>query len=204
VRGGGTYTPPEVASLIRGAPKDRLRRLISHPSHGPASERLKELAKHELDFAERAAKNASDGLSKTSAMALDLDLIREETFAKLADTQESLDKLKKLEDTRPGAGEVARGALVGGAVSPLADIAHRAMSGAEARGGKPVLLRGASGKLLARPHMARAAQGAVLGGLVPVGRHFLERESAKQKLRESVGQSDPNAFRSGIKRTVGL
>jgi len=146
----------------------------------------------------------SDGLSKSAAMALDLDLIREETFAKLADTQESLDKLKKLEDTRPHAGEVVRGALVGGAVGPLADIANRAMSGAEGRSGKPILLRGSTGKLLARPHMARAAQGAVLGGLVPVGRHFLERESAKQKLREAVGQSDPDALRSGIKRTIGL
>jgi len=68
VRIGGSEIDPKVARLVRQAPKDRLRRLLSHPSHGPASERVKDIAKIELGFAERATKIASfaRGLEKIS------------------------------------------------------------------------------------------------------------------------------------------
>jgi hypothetical protein len=113
------------------------------------------------------------------------------------DAETSFTRLKKLEDSRPSKGQLLRGALVGGTVAPIANLALRAAAGSKARMGQPIYLG-------ARSQLANAAHGAIFGGLVPAGQHKLETEAEKQKLREYVGTHPRGTLRGDIKKVTGL
>jgi len=114
-----------------------------------------------------------------------------------AEAQESLTRLKKLESTKATAGELGRAAGVGAVVLPIAALAQRVAAGSKGRVGLPIW-RGPQ-------EMASvAAHGAVLGSLLPAGRHKLEREVEKQKLREYVGTHRGGTLRGQIRKTMGV
>jgi hypothetical protein len=109
----------------------------------------------------------------------------------------SLKRLKQLEKTKATPGEIARAAGVGATVMPLAALASRVAAGKKGRAGLPIW-RGL------REMGAVSTQGAVLGGLLPAGRHKLEREVEKQKLREYVGTHRRGTLRGKIRKATGL
>lgn len=119
------------------------------------------------------------------------------------DAERSLRRLKSLDKDAPTVGQVGRGAAVGSVVMPLSGLAWRAIAGK--RGRVPSTLKD-PGRLWpgSRPMAATAAQGAVLGSLLPAGRHKLEQGAEKQKLKEYVGQSRRGTLRGKIKRHTGL
>ena len=114
-----------------------------------------------------------------------------------AQATKSLKRLRGLESTKATVGELGRSAGVGAAVGPAAAMAYRVAAGSKGRAGLPIY-RGM------RDIGAIAAQGGVIGSLLPAGRHKLEREAEKQKLREYVGQRKRGTLRSKIKRTTGV
>jgi hypothetical protein len=109
----------------------------------------------------------------------------------------SLKRLKRLEETKDPTGAIARAAGVGAVAFPIATLAQRAIAGKRAVG-DPGAYRGI------RDIAAQAGRGGVVGGLLPSGRHKLEREVEKQKLREYVGRRRRGTLRSRIKRTTGI
>jgi hypothetical protein len=113
------------------------------------------------------------------------------------EAKKSLKRLKKLEKTKATPGELGRAAGVGAVVGPAAAVAYRLAAGPKGRAGLPIY-RGL------RDIGATAAQGAVYGGLLPAGRHRLEREVEKQKLREYVGAHRRGTLRGKIRKATGL
>lgn len=105
--------------------------------------------------------------------------------------------LKRLEDEAPTAGAAARGALVGAGVGPAANLAWRVAAGAEGRAGKPVWL----GK---RVLLANLAQGATLGGLLPLARYKVETEAHKQTLRNYIKDHERGKLTKSIKQNWEL
>ena len=124
-------------------------------------------------------------------------LKREKKPVTKAQARKSLERLQRLEKTRATAGEVGRAASVGAVVGPAAALAYRIAAGSKGRAGLPIW-RGT------RDIGATAAQGAVYGGLLPAGRHKLEREVEKQKLREYVGTHRKGTLRGKIRKATGL
>lgn len=118
------------------------------------------------------------------------------------DAEKSLKRLRSLNESAPTVGEMGRGAAVGSLVMPLSGLAWRAIAGAKGRVAGPK----GPGQLWpgARPMAATAAQGAVLGSLLPAGRHKLEQEAEKQKLREYVGHTRRGTLRGKVKKYTGL
>lgn len=118
------------------------------------------------------------------------------------EAKDSLKRLNKLEQSAPTAGEVARGGGVGAVVMPISALAWRAVAGPKGR------VAGPKGPQQiwpgGRPMAATAAQGAVLGGLLPAGRHHLEQEVEKQKLKEYAGQRRRGTLRGRIRSTLGI
>lgn len=149
----------------------------------------------------------TDGYSKT-AMVEELGALGALTVAQLeklaaevttTEAAQSLKRLKKLEKEKPTVGQIGRGAAVGAGVMPLAGLAWRAVAGPKGRAPLPKQIWPG-----ARPMAATAAQGGVLGGLMPAGQQKLEREVEKQRLREYVGDRRRGTLRGKIKKTVGV
>jgi rubrerythrin len=111
--------------------------------------------------------------------------------------QHSLERLRRLEESKASIGEIGRAAGVGALVSPVASLAYRLAAGPKAIGHLGVW-RGP------RDLLASSVHGSVIGGLVPAGRHKLEREVEKQKLREYVGTHPRGTLRGKIRSTVGV
>ena len=119
------------------------------------------------------------------------------------DAEKSLKRLRSLNESAPTLGQLGRGASVGSVVMPLSGLAWRAIAGAKGR----TAAAGLNPKALwpgARPMAATAAQGAVLGSLLPAGRHKLEQGAEKQKLREYVGHTRRGTLRGKVKKYTGL
>ena len=116
----------------------------------------------------------------------------------------AMKELKELEKEKPRVGELLRGAAVGSVVAPLAGavsdvIAPKALGAAGPKiKALSILGRGA------RKVLSRSTTGAMYGSLLPVGRHVLEREVDKQKLREFVGQKSRGKVRGTVKRYLGV
>jgi hypothetical protein len=130
--------------------------------------------------------------------------IEEARHVDRSEAEAALKRLDRLKKDAPGAGQIARGALVGAGVGPVASLAWRAAAGPEGRMGRPIVLRTPKGKVALRPHLAHAAHGAVFGGVLPAGRQKLEQATEKQKLKEYLGQSRRGDLRSKIKKHTGL
>jgi hypothetical protein len=134
--------------------------------------------------------------------------ITEGQLAKLAaevtkdDAKRSLKRLKGLDASAPTLGELGRGAAVGSVVMPLSSLAWRAIAGPKGRVAGPK----GPGQLWPgmRPTAATAAQGAVLGSFLPAGRHKLEQEAEKQKLREYVGHTRRGTLRGRVRKYTGI
>lgn len=100
----------------------------------------------------------------------------------------SLQRLKRLEQGRPTADQLGRGAAVGAAVGPLASLAFRTIAGKSVR---PVTDQTFLPKL--RQVAAQAGHGAIFGGAMPAVTNKLEREAEKSKLRKFLGQQEDGA-----------
>lgn len=98
----------------------------------------------------------------------------------------SLQRLKRLEQGRPTADQLARGAAVGAAVGPLASLAFRTIAGKSVR---PLTDQTFLPKI--RQVAAQAGHGAIFGGAMPAVTNKLEREAEKSKLRKFLGQQPP-------------
>jgi hypothetical protein len=98
----------------------------------------------------------------------------------------SLQRLKRLEQGRPTADQLARGAAVGAAVGPIASLAFRTIAGKSVRAptDQQFLPR-------VRQLAAQAGHGAIFGGAMPAVTNKLEREAEKSKLRTFLGQQEP-------------
>jgi len=148
---------------------------------------------------EAAIKTAQAFLSELK----ELNALTEGQWEKLAsevttpEAVKAYKRLKKLEEGKPRAGEIGRGAAVGAVTVPIATLAHRAISGPKAR----IPNRLWPG---VRPMLASAGYGSVFGGVMPAARQKLEREAEKQKLREYLGTHKRGKLRRKIKRTVGI
>lgn len=112
------------------------------------------------------------------------------------EAEKSLKKLKRLEESKKGKGELFRGMAVGSTLGPLGMYIGRTLAGRKAMVG-PVW-RGP------RDMAASALMGGVYGSVIPTTVQKLERGVEKQKLREYVGQSKPGTLRSKIKRNIGV
>lgn len=112
-----------------------------------------------------------------------------------SEAEKSLKRLKQLEKSAPGLGEIGRGAAVGSVVMPLSGLAWRAISGPKAR--VPASLWPGY-----RPMAATAAQGAVLGSLLPAGRHRLEQEVEKSDLRSYIDAHRQGKLKTQIQKTL--
>ena len=107
------------------------------------------------------------------------------------EAQYALQRLNRLEESKPTRGQIARGAMVGSVVGPIAGLTSRAITGSKALNA-PVF-QGARGLA------AMAGHGAVFGGLMPAISSRIERESEKSKLRKFLGQEEPkNRFRQAL------
>lgn len=105
--------------------------------------------------------------------------------------ENSAEQIKKLEESAPSKGKVLRGAAVGGAIGPVANLAWRAAAGSKARIGQPIYLG-------ARPQVANAVHGAIFGGLVPAGQHKLETEVEKHKLNKYLDEHPKSRLKDAV------
>ena len=142
------------------------------------------------------------------------------------EAQDALSRLKRLEETKPSAGELARGAAVGATVSPIATLAARGIGGEYAFGDLTKKLTDAAEKspkgltnrlalksplaakalLGTRSMGAAATMGAFFGGAMPAVRSELERGAERKKLRTYLGQqqqAEPGYLRQLITNTTG-
>lgn len=165
--------------------------ISSIPSGAAPTDGLTKSAYAMVDELEKLGVSTEDQIKKLKSR------IEEARAVDRPEAVRALKRLKRLQKDKPSVGQIARGALVGSAVGPAAMLASRAITGAStARPGKLF-----PGK---RAILAAAGHGAVFGGLLPAGRHKLERAAEKQKLREYVGQHRGGSMRSKIKKHLGV
>jgi len=109
--------------------------------------------------------------------------------------QDALRRLRDLEDSKPTAGQLLRGAGVGAIAGPVAAGVSRVISGGVKRG-----LAGT-----ARDIAGQAASGAIYGGAIPFARHHLESGVEKKKLKGYLDTHDrQNRLQGQIKKTLGV
>lgn len=119
------------------------------------------------------------------------------------EAEQALGRLQNLESTKPTAGELARGAAVGAAITPLATLAGRVVSGDKLLGDlaektegikNPKLRTLGKGVAALRNLGSSAASGAFFGGAIPAVRGEVEREAERKKLRNYLGQPQPDGL----------
>lgn len=122
-----------------------------------------------------------------------------------AEAVTAMKRLKKLEASKPTAGEIGRGALVGSTLVPMASLVSRAIQGPMGRAGGKILASGGRAWWPGvRPLLASSGYGGVFSGLVPAARHKLERGAEKQKLKEFVGSNKRGKVRGTVKKYLGV
>lgn len=99
------------------------------------------------------------------------------------DAAAALQRYKRLEDSSPTAGQVARYAGIGAVAAPAVAIARDAI-----RGGKWGDWKGVGG---VRNAIGHAVAGAATSGGIPLIRAHLDREAEKNTLRKYIAQSAP-------------
>lgn len=99
------------------------------------------------------------------------------------DAAAALQRYKKLEDSAPTAGQVARYAGIGAVAAPAVAVARDAI-----RGGKWGDWKGVGG---VRNAIGHAVAGAATSGGIPLIRAHLDREAEKNTLRKYIAQSAP-------------
>lgn len=127
----------------------------------------------------------------------------------------ALKRLKTLEETKPTAGQVARGALAGSAAGTTAALASNLLSGNLAKGvreaWKAPTIAGKVGKMgLSALRTAGGAAGgsAAFGATLPTVRGHLDRQAEIAKLKEYLGHTDeasiPSALHHKLTKVVGV
>jgi len=127
------------------------------------------------------------------------------------EAEASLKRLKTLEETKPTAGQIARGALAGGVAGTASQLAKGLVTGDLKRGIATAMEQPtARGKMNALAVSAlknvggTLAGSAALGSTLPTLRGHLDREAEKEKLREFLGQKADSRAHRKVKKVLGL
>lgn len=127
------------------------------------------------------------------------------------EAEASLKRLKTLQETKPTAGQIARGALAGSVAGTASQVAKGLVTGDVKRGIVHVLeqptTRGKAKALAAgalKNFGGTLAGSAALGSTLPVIRGHLDREAEKEKLREFLGQETNSPAHRKVKKVLGL
>ena len=138
------------------------------------------------------SKEAGDDVSRTEALG-------------------ALRRLRKLEHTKPEAGEIARGALAGGVAGTASSLARGVVSGSlrsgVAEAMKAPTARGKASKLVggaAKGIGSSMAGSAAFGSTLPFVRRQLDRGAEKAKLRDYLGNSRGGKVRREVRKTLGV
>lgn len=111
----------------------------------------------------------------------------------------SLQRLERMDQTRPTGPELARGAIAGTSLGVAGNLLNSTIAGTRA----PLRAAVAGGPTLGKQIMGAAIPGVIFGAALPVVKRKLDESAEKETLRAHLGMSRGGA-RSKMRQTLGV
>ncbi len=112
----------------------------------------------------------------------------------------ALTRLKKLEESKPTGGEIARGAVAGASLGALGNVMGSTIAGTRA----PLRALAAGGPTLGRQVAGSLAPGVLIGAALPILRRKMDEGAEVETLKNHLGMSQKGPVRSRVKQTLGV